>query len=173
MTPISPTADGDANTSSAPPLPGLPVPSPRRLAGLDAYLALWAALADLEDTAVADRLAASTTEAVTFRDPFNDLRGREGLLAVLRHSRQQAPDLRFEIHGRGWAAEDTAYVAWTFTATVPLIGAWTAPGMSIITLDETGRVSGHTDHWDAATHFLGRLPLIGPLTRALLRRAAA
>ena len=57
------------------------------------------------------------------------------------------------------------------TARVRVIGDWRVEGMSEIRFAPDGRVTDHQDHWDAATQFYGRLPLIGPALRWLGRSA--
>ncbi len=40
---------------------------------------------------------------------------------------------------------------------------WVFEGASVVTLATDGRVAEHIDHWDAASAFYERLPILGSL----------
>jgi steroid delta-isomerase len=124
---------------------------------------------DSEGVPSLDRLAALSSDDVHFRDPFNDLRGREALHRLLAHTRQQVSGARFEVLDTAWSGR-TAYLRWTMTGRLRWIGDWRVVGVSEIRFGSDGRVAAHLDYWDAAEQFYGLLPLIGPLVR-LIRSA--
>jgi steroid delta-isomerase len=118
-----------------------------------------------------EELEAITAPDVRFRDPFNDLRGREAIRALLRHTREQVSDVRFRVLDR--AASDTrVYLKWEMTGRVRLLGDWRVSGMSELEFDADGRLLAHQDHWDASEQFFFRLPVLGWLLRRV-RDAAA
>lgn len=116
------------------------------------------------------RLARLTTEDVRFVDPFNELRGREPLLALLRHTLAQVDDLVFEVLDIA-VSGPTAYLRWRMTGRIPVIGDWNVTGVSEVRFNADLRVAAHIDHWDAASQFYTRLPLIGRLLRWIAARA--
>jgi hypothetical protein len=120
----------------------------------------------------AERLAGLAVDEVRFRDPFNDLRGREPLRRLLEHTRRQVRDPRFEVLDTAWSGR-TVYLQWVMTGRVPVLGDWRVEGLSQVCFAEDGRVESHLDYWDAAEQFYGRLPVLGPLLRRIGARAAA
>jgi hypothetical protein len=118
-------------------------------------------LGQLQDIAVAD---------VQFRDPFNDVTGLAWVQRLLEHTRRQVSALCFIVHDTAWSGT-TAYVRWTMTGRVRVIGDWRVEGVSEIRFAEDGRVAAHIDHWDSASQFYGRLPVIGWLLRHIAAKA--
>ena len=115
-----------------------------------------------------EQLSAVAVDDVHFTDPFNDIHGLDALQKVFEHTAMHVSAVRFTVHDMAWS-ETTAYVRWTMTGRVRVIGEWRVEGVSEIRFADDGRVMSHIDHWDAASQFFGRLPLIG----WLLRRIAA
>ena len=118
-------------------------------------------LGRLRDIAVAE---------VHFRDPFNDVTGLAWVQRLLEHTRRQVSALQFSVHDTAWSGS-TAYVRWTMTGRVRVIGDWQVEGISEIRFAEDGRVAAHIDHWDAASQFYAHLPLIGWLLRRIAGKA--
>ena len=92
----------------------------------------------------------------------------ESLQHVFEHTHRHVRSVQFNVHETAWSGR-TAYVRWTMTGYVKVIGEWRVEGVSEISFAEDGRVASHIDHWDAASQFYARLPVIG----WLLRRIAA
>jgi hypothetical protein len=113
-----------------------------------------------------EQLSAVAVEDVRFSDPFNDVHGLQAMQRVLEHTRSHVSDVRFSVKDTAWSG-DTAYVRWSMTGRVRVIGEWCVEGVSEIRFADDGRVSCHIDHWDAASQFFGRLPVIGWLLRRL------
>jgi steroid delta-isomerase len=113
-----------------------------------------------------DQLSVVAVKDVRFSDPFNDVRGLLAMQRVLEHTRSHVSDVRFSVHDTAWS-NSTAYVRWSMTGRVRVIGKWRVQGVSEISFADDGRVSCHIDHWDAASQFFGRLPVIGWLLRRL------
>lgn len=107
-----------------------------------------------------------------FVDPFNDLRGRAGIHAVLDHMFRTLDQPRFEVLAVT-ADGDTAWLTWDFHfrrrgSSRP----WHIHGASRLRFGSDGRVAEHIDYWDAAAQLYERLPLLGPLLRLLRRKLA-
>lgn len=113
-----------------------------------------------------EQLSAVAVDDVHFSDPFNDIRGLQAMQWVLEHTRRHVRDVRFSVHDTAWSG-NTAYVRWSMKGRVRVIGEWRVEGVSEIRFADTGRVSHHIDHWDAASQFFTRLPVIGWLLRRL------
>jgi steroid delta-isomerase len=117
------------------------------------------------------RLEQLTTEDVHFRDPFNDLRGREALRALLMHTLKQVRDPRFVVKDTAISGH-TAYVKWEMTGRIAVIGGWKVTGMSELQFARDGRLKTHLDYWDAATDFYARLPVLGAIIRFVASKAS-
>jgi steroid delta-isomerase len=136
---------------------------------MEAQCRRWIRLfSDLDQDGVPtlEQLSAVAVEDVRFSDPFNDVRGLQAVQRVLEHTRNHVSDVRFSVHDTAWSG-NTAYVRWSMTGRVRVIGEWCVEGVSEIRFADDGRVSCHIDHWDAASQFFARLPVIGWLLRRL------
>ncbi len=110
------------------------------------------------------------TEAVRFKDPFNDVRGVDAMMRVFQHMFENVSDIRFTVH-HAMADGDTCLMAWRFEGRLPS-GRWGFDGTSVIRFAADGRVTEHIDHWDAARDFYERLPIIGWLLGKVRRKLA-
>ncbi|MGQ9368657.1 nuclear transport factor 2 family protein [Azospirillum sp. ST 5-10] len=135
-------------------------------------LAAWVRFLETLTVENLDRLDGLTTPAVRFRDPFNDVRGRPAVRAVLAHTLDTCRDWRFAV-SHAALADGLGLLRWRFTATVAVVGRLDVPGMSEVELTADGLVAAHTDHWDAGEHVYRRLPLLGGPLRLIRRRIAA
>ena len=138
---------------------------------LDAWLGLFVEL-DVQGAPTSARLAELAARDVRFKDPFNDVRGYTALGRILQHTRRQVTGVRFRVTDRAWSG-DSAYVKWSMTGRVAVLGDWQVEGISEIRFGVDGRVESHVDYWDAAEQFFGRLPVIGWLLRRIGAGAAA
>ena len=112
-----------------------------------------------------EQLSSIAIDDVRFCDPFNDVHGVESLQHVFEHTLRHVRSVSFSVHETAWTGR-TAYVRWTMTGNVKVIGEWRVEGVSEIIFADDGKITSHTDHWDAATQFYARLPVIGwPLRR--------
>jgi hypothetical protein len=122
------------------------------------------------------------TDEMIFRDPFNDLRGREAFAHCLREMLTQIGDLKIEVThvgplaATGVATDEPArhVLRWTFGGHLRALGnrPWSVTGLSEVWLAGDGRICAHIDYWDAARGLYEELPLIGALLRWLRRRLA-
>jgi len=117
-----------------------------------------------------DGIDALVAPDVRFKDPFNDVRGRDKLRAIFADmfTVLQAP--RFVVRDHAVSGR-TAYLRWGFDFT--LRGrAYNIEGMSEVRFDEAGLVVEHIDHWDAAEQVYEHIPGLGALIRLVKRRMA-
>lgn len=106
-----------------------------------------------------------------FKDPFNDVCGVQSIYCVYQHMFENLQSPRFVIDDT-IVQGDRAFVNWTFTFT------WRhrrfeIPGGTRMLLDETGRITNHTDYWDPAAGLYEKLPVVGVMLRFLRRRMSA
>lgn len=107
-----------------------------------------------------------------FKDPFNDIRGRDGLQAVFTHMFEQVDAPRFVVHERVVDAS-RVLLTWDFEFR---FRRWrrgdtqTIRGASLLVFDAAGLVASHRDYWDAAEELYEKLPVLGGLLRWLKRQ---
>ena len=119
-----------------------------------------------------DELLALARPDLSFRDPFNSLRGADRVVALLDHMFAHASEVRFDIRRSAWSA-DTAFYRWGFGCRLqrPAVDA-RIEGVSEVQFDEAGLVAAHIDHWDAASQVYERIPGLGAVLRLVRRRLA-
>ncbi len=117
-----------------------------------------------------DALCRRVSLDVHFRDPFNDLYGRDALRALLLDMFERAGRPAFSVDEINWH-EDTAagWLRWHFSAQLPVIGQLDVEGCSRVSLDQNGLITEHLDYWDSAPIYF-RLPLLGALLRRIRQR---
>ena len=107
-----------------------------------------------------------------FKDPFNDIRGRDELQAVFMHMFEQLDAPRFIVRERVVDAP-RVFLTWDFEFR---FRSWardktqTIHGGSLITFDAAGLVTSHRDYLDAAEELYEKLPAVGGLMRWLKQR---
>ena len=138
-------------------------------------------MSDLSEARLAT-LPQIVTDEMIFRDPFNDLRGREAFAHCLREMLAQIGELQIVVTHVGPlspAGSTTDEVQrhvlrWTFGGKLRALGnrPWSVTGLSEVWLASDDRVCAHIDYWDAARGLYEELPLIGALLRWLRRKLA-
>ena len=114
-------------------------------------------------------------EDAWFKDPFNEVSGLPAIQHIFSHMYRQVDEPRFVIIERV-ADEHGAMLTWEFHCRLSLLGrseALVMRGASHLKFNEAGKVSHHRDYWDTAEELYMKLPLLGPLMRALRRKMAA
>jgi steroid delta-isomerase len=106
-----------------------------------------------------------------FKDPFNEVQGVAAIRAIFAHMFQQVQVPRFVVL-TAVAEGAQCFLTWDFHFQTGG-KALTIHGASHLHFDDSGRVLGHRDYWDAAEELYEKLPLLGSLMRWLKRRAAS
>ena len=110
------------------------------------------------------------TPDVHFVDPFNDVRDADAMRRVFEDMFETVGDISFQVDSL-CVDGAVALMAWRFSGT--LRGrSFTLDGMSKLRFADDGRVCEHIDHWDSATQFYLRLPVIGWLLSLVRRRVS-
>ncbi len=119
------------------------------------------------------RMGAFYTADVTFKDPFNEVRGLPEVQRIFTHMYEALDNPRFVITGR---VVDGAqcFLVWEFRFAFRNFHKGVEQvvrGGSHLQLASDGRIASHRDYWDAAEELYEKLPLVGGLMRWLKRRA--
>lgn len=122
---------------------------------------------------LAMRLAEVYAVDASFKDPFNDVRGRDAIEPIFAHMFRQVDDPRFVVV-TGVQQENNAFVTWEFRFRMKRFssGEQCIRGASHIVFDAAGLVQLHRDYWDAAEELYEKLPVLGVFMR-MLKRAAS
>ncbi len=119
------------------------------------------------------RMGEFYTADVTFKDPFNEVRGLPEVQRIFTHMYEALDNPRFVITGR---VVDGAqcFLVWEFRFAFRNFHKGVEQvvrGGSHLQLASDGRIASHRDYWDAAEELYEKLPLVGGLMRWLKRRA--
>ena len=111
----------------------------------------------------------------TFRDPFNDVKGIDGIQRIFKHMFTQVHQPRFKIT-RSIIGEGEVILFWDFEFNLKIF--WRErhqciQGVSYLTFDQNCLIEMHRDYWDAAEELYSHLPIIGSLIRGLRRLMSA
>lgn len=119
-------------------------------------------------------LATVCHEDILFKDPFNEVNGVEAYRSLLTDMFKSAPDIKFKVLHCAYDG-DICFLRWDSQATIKALGKkpWLVKGMTELSFAEDGRVIAHIDHWDAASQFYERLPVIGAVLKLIRRRVAS
>ncbi len=107
-----------------------------------------------------------------FKDPFNEVRGHDAIIAIFDHMFRKVDVPRFVIT-RSLLQEDEAFLLWDFQfyfkgkhASIQRIR-----GSTHLKFSPRHRIEYHRDYWDAAEELYEKLPLLGGFMRWLKRIA--
>lgn len=105
-----------------------------------------------------------------FKDPFNEVTGRDLVKNIFVHMFASTVQPRFVIL-ETLAQGDAGFLTWKFLFT--LKGRdYTVFGSSHFRFDQQGLVVYHRDYWDAAEELWQKLPIIGVVVKWLRKRFA-
>lgn len=116
-------------------------------------------------------LADTLSKDVHFIDPFNNVKGQDKVIAILEKMFVDVQNPRFDILDVIWSGK-ICFLRWDFFCHQKMIGDWSFRGMSELHFDAAGKISAHYDYWDSGLHFYAKLPIIGALIRAIIKRAS-
>jgi len=134
------------------------------------YGAAWSAL----ETDGIDGLLALTTPQIRFKDPFNDVPGRDSLRRVLEKMFEEAPGIRAEVLDvAAGDAADAAYLRWRMTLPSDKGPPLVLSGMTHLIVTPDALIAEHIDYWDAAEQLYERVPVLGSILRLIKKRLAA
>jgi hypothetical protein len=103
-----------------------------------------------------------------FKDPFNEVRGHEGIKAIFQHMFNTSESPHFVINNQFSQAEN-AFVTWVFHFKIKG-KTYAIVGSSHLRFGLDGRVDYHRDYWDTSEELFMKLPLIGGFIRTLRKQ---
>ena len=115
-----------------------------------------------------DSLCRITSEAFSFRDPFNHTHTQADFVAIMQDMFERLPLVRFQVH-RSVQQNNEAFIYWTFYGNSRFTGEFSFEGVSRIEASDTGKVMLHHDFWDAS-ELMEKIPLLGVIIRKVRRK---
>lgn len=111
---------------------------------------------------------------VCFKDPFNDVRGCDGVTRIFAHMFDTVDNPSFTVT-QYMQQFDQAFLIWSFTfqRKGKSHQHLTIKGVSHVRFNETGLVVLHRDYWDPAEELYEKIPLLGGFMRWLKRQLTA
>lgn len=109
-------------------------------------------------------------EDMTFRDPIQEVHGRDDFIEVTQRLIERARTLEVDVHD-GAHSDDSLFITWTMRVALPFGPRVTFEGVSRLGLDD-GRVTSHRDYFDLVGSMLGTVPGLRAVYRTILRRLA-
>ena len=120
-----------------------------------------------------DQLSSMVTADFAFTDPFTTVIGPDKVCAYLAKTFSETENPKFDVTHTAFDG-DMAFLRWTFSARMRVIGQWDITGMTALTFNkDKSLLTSHVDHWDASQNFYAKIPVLGWFIRRLARRVAA
>lgn len=125
----------------------------------------------IEVNRISELMAHYSTDA-TFKDPFQEVSGKEAIAHIFRKMFDQLNNPSFKFLSITHNSSE-ASILWEFNFQFK---RWnTSPqslkGVSWLTFDESGLITSHIDYWDPAEGIYEKLPVLGYLMRFLKKQA--
>ncbi len=138
----------------------------------DASLARLIVFFETIDPTSVQQLDSVYTEDVFFKDPFNEVRGRDHAQRIFTHMFSQVDAPRFVVTGSVLQG-DQAFLTWDFLFRMKRFASeeQCIRGATHVKFAADGRAHYHRDYWDAAEELYEKLPVLGSLMRWLKRQA--
>ncbi|SFG20275.1 nuclear transport factor 2 family protein [Neptunomonas qingdaonensis] len=115
-----------------------------------------------------DSLRSITSQAFSFRDPFNHTHTQADFVAIMQDMFQRLSTVRFQVH-RSVQHNHDAFIYWTFYGHSRFTGAFSFEGVSRIEASDSGKVILHHDFWDGS-ELMEKVPLLGAVIRKVRRK---
>jgi hypothetical protein len=106
---------------------------------------------------------------VRFRDPIQEVVGREAFLELTERFLKRAKDLEVELHSAA-QGQNTIFLAWTMKLRMGRGPRLTIDGTSRLTLDAQGKVSEHRDYFDLWGDSIDAVPGLSKVYRAIMKK---
>jgi len=122
-----------------------------------------------------DLLANCYAKDAHFKDPFNDVSGRDNIRRIFAHMFTSLNEPRFKVTEQLIQGQK-AFLEWEFRFSLQ---RWRTEqiqyirGATLMRFNTQGLVMDHRDYWDTAEEFYEKLPVLGVLMRWLRRSGSA
>jgi len=112
-------------------------------------------------------------ETVFFKDPFNEVTGKQATLAIFTHMFATTESPKFTVIN-STIQGNVALLYWHFDFVLPSHQTKQAiQGMSRVSFDKNGLVTEHIDHWDAGEQVYSQVPILRWLIKLVRKRLSA
>ena len=109
-----------------------------------------------------------------FKDPFHEVVGIAAIAHIFQHMFQLDPDAKFTFSHCFVAPDKPLHAMLIWQMSITMAGRHLSiAGSSHLVFDNEGMVISHRDYWDTGEELYAKLPWIGGLMRALLRKGSA
>jgi steroid delta-isomerase len=120
-----------------------------------------------------EKLAVCFSEDARFKDPFNDVKGHEAILAVFEHMYATLHSPEFQIQS-ALLEGSKGYIDWRFFfRTGHQDYSQVIEGMSRVRFDEEGRCKEHIDFWDSGEYVYRKVPVLGWFNNKIANKLSA
>lgn len=110
---------------------------------------------------------------VTFKDPFNQVRGLTHLQHIFQDMFSSLEQPQFRILDFA-GCNNSGFLEWQLTFKLKAQGATQLiQGVSKITINPHGQVCSHIDYWDTGEYVYAKVPLLGPVIRLINKRLSS
>ncbi len=110
---------------------------------------------------------------VIFEDPFQRVKGIDGLRCVFDHMYENLRDPKFKVINTAFGKNNTVYMKWIFTAKRENNQAVEFEGLSEIIFNNDGKAIYHKDFWDSSSAVYEKIPLLGGILRFIKQKIIA
>jgi steroid Delta-isomerase len=146
--------------------------TPHNPAATDLHLARLVHFYENLSPETLDNLHTVYTDAVKFKDPFNDVQGLNPLRRIFQDMFVHVQLPRFKVQ-EAIGHDNQGFLIWEFTFVKKgLPSPMCIRGSTHVRFNHEGRVDWHRDYWDAAEELYCKLPVVGGVFRWLQRKMA-
>ncbi len=121
--------------------------------------------------ALLPELLAHYDDAMLFRDPIQELRGKEAFEHMNRNLAARSRSFRFDLLDRAGEGP-IAFLRWRMALEPKFGRAMEVEGTTFLRANEAGLVVEHLDYWDLASFFASAVPGGERVVRTLLKPIA-
>lgn len=108
-------------------------------------------------------------EDVRFRDPIQEVLGRDAFVEMTERFLKRAKDLEVELHSAAQGGS-TIFLAWTMKLRFGAAPKLTLEGTTRLQLDSQGKVIEHRDYFDLWGDTLDAVPGVSKVYRAIMKK---
>lgn len=136
-------------------------------ASVERFIALFQ---DFDPSTIGERARTVYAEEAYFNDGFVEVRGIDEISAYLVRSAEAAGEVEIDVHDVAYGGVEI-YVRWDMRfSNRSGTKRVTAPGVSHLRVDPSGRVVFHRDYWDSSGALAEFVPLMSSILRSVRSR---
>lgn len=113
-------------------------------------------------------LANHCSQDMHFRDPFNNVKGVDKYIKIMKEAFHDLDNVRFEILETSWSGQG-AFIKWHFHFKLGKGDMEKITGVSEVKTSE-GKIVCHLDYWDSGERIFAKIPVVGGLYRFIRKK---